>query len=184
MLFIIEHLEDDVHDWCLLEYRHMSKVVGPTNLWFTNVQKGGEKLAGLGKVVAESVTTLGLKNICLLDLVAPRELQAVDGKEFEYFVFGGILGDHPPRGRTRKLRETLQAPTRHLGDRQMSTDTAVLVTKMILEGTPLANISFVDDITIPTGEGEEVQLPYRYVLKDGMPVLPEGMIEHLKKDEF
>ena len=35
MKFIIEHLEDEVWEWCILEYRHMSEFVGKENLIFT-----------------------------------------------------------------------------------------------------------------------------------------------------
>lgn len=188
MIFIIEHMEDEVYEWCLLEYRHMSRVVGKDNLWFTRVKNGADRLKGLGTVKAESVATMGLRRCCLLDLNAPSTLAPGDAKAFDYMIFGGILGDNPPRGRTKSLRSALEKQgnvgIRDLGTVQMSTDTAVLVTKTILEGTPLSKIPFSDTIVIETGEGEEVELPYRYVLdKDNKPILPNGLIELLTRDD-
>ena len=183
MIFIIEHLEDEMHDWCVIEYRHISSVVGKDNLWFTNVTKGKEKLKDVGTVHEESVTTMMLDRACLLDPAGEQELSPDDNKEFNYVIFGGILGDNPPKGRTRILRETLSAQQRSLGTEQMSTNTAVLVTKRILDGQQLDEIEFQDGIEIMTGDGEEVELPYRYVIENGEPVLPPGLIEHLKRQE-
>ena len=42
------------------------------------------------------------------------------------------LGDDPPRDRTAELR-ALGFPTRHLGPVQMTTDTALGVTKRVVE---------------------------------------------------
>jgi ribosome biogenesis SPOUT family RNA methylase Rps3 len=42
------------------------------------------------------------------------------------------LGDDPPRDRTAELR-ALGFPTRHLGSVQMTTDTALGVTKRVVE---------------------------------------------------
>ena len=39
MKFIIEHLEPELYDWCLIEYEHISKIVGKENLIFTNINK-------------------------------------------------------------------------------------------------------------------------------------------------
>jgi len=40
-------------------------------------------------------------------------MQPSDSKVFSLFLFGGILGDHPPRDRTKVLRK-LEYPLRHL----------------------------------------------------------------------
>ena len=61
------------------------------------------------------------------------------------FILGGILGDHPPRDRTFHLRENL-CTQRHLGSIQMSTDTATLVTKLIIENNyNFGDIPFIDE---------------------------------------
>ncbi|CAG8441073.1 6960_t:CDS:2 [Diversispora eburnea] len=53
-------------------------------------------------------------------------LEPPDGELFEYFLFGGILD------RTSELRN-LNFQTRNLGNLQMTTDTAIHVTKRIVE---------------------------------------------------
>jgi ribosome biogenesis SPOUT family RNA methylase Rps3 len=68
----------------------------------------------------------------LLDLRGEKLLTPEDAGQFDVFVFGGILGDHPPRDRTSALR-TQDVQMRNLGSLQFSTDSAVLVTKLIIE---------------------------------------------------
>ncbi|KAL4399377.1 protein-arginine omega-N monomethyltransferase [Malassezia pachydermatis] len=143
---------------------------------------------------AESVTTLAkernwdMNRICLLDPKAPLPLSVCDAglhassaqashesaQTFTHFLFGGILGDDPPRDRTSSLRE-LGFPGRHLGSVQMSTDTALGVTKRVVEdglrlglkeldgqtGADKAEdgvgaLSFVDSPTLDFGRGESV----------------------------
>lgn len=104
-----------------------------------------------------SITTLAkqrnisLDSICLLDPRAPLCLHSSDSgkysrpagaseadaaiavdKPFTHFLFGGILGDDPPRDRTGSLR-ALGFPRRHLGKVQMTTDTALGATKRVVE---------------------------------------------------
>jgi len=178
MKYIIEHLEDEVWEWCLLEYRHISSIVGKENLIFTNVEDN--KVKELGEVRKESVLNMNFSNCCILDMNAEKELSFDD--KFDYFIFGGILGDNPPKGRTKVLNK-LNCEKRSLGKEQMSTDTAVLVTKMILDGKKLSEIEFKDTIELETNDGEDVILPYRYVIKDGNPILPKGLFEMLKKQK-
>ena len=183
MKYVIEHLEDEVWDWCVLEYTHMSSIVGKENLIFTNVPKKEEKkISHLGKVYSESVLKLNFKNCCLMEMIADKELVTNDKNNFEFMIFGGILGDDPPQGRTKVLHK-LKCEMRSLGSEQMSTDTAVLVTNMILNGKKLNEIEFKDTIQFETNDGEEVILPYRYVVKNGKPVLPKGLFEMLKNQE-
>lgn len=70
--------------------------------------------------------------VCLLDPKAEKELSPEDGEAFDIFLYGGILGDDPPRDRTGELRK-YGFEGRHLGIKQMTTDTAVGVTKMVVE---------------------------------------------------
>ncbi|PIY60292.1 hypothetical protein COY95_02530 [Candidatus Woesearchaeota archaeon CG_4_10_14_0_8_um_filter_47_5] len=37
MKFIIEHMEPELYPWCLLEYRHISQIVGKGQVVFTKV---------------------------------------------------------------------------------------------------------------------------------------------------
>jgi ribosome biogenesis SPOUT family RNA methylase Rps3 len=70
--------------------------------------------------------------VCLLDPRATKVLSPEDADLFDVFLYGGILGDDPPRDRTGELRK-LGFEGRHLGEKQMTTDTAVKVTKMVVE---------------------------------------------------
>jgi len=70
--------------------------------------------------------------ICLLDPRAPKVLSPSDAQEFDAFLFGGILGDDPPRDRTSELRK-LGFEGRHLDKVQMTTDTAVYVSSLVVD---------------------------------------------------
>ena len=68
---------------------------------------------------------------CFMDMRAPQILQPSEREQFRFVVFGGILGDHPPQDRAKEFRETF-SHIRQLGNVQMTTDTAVLVSHEIL----------------------------------------------------
>jgi ribosome biogenesis SPOUT family RNA methylase Rps3 len=176
MKFVIEHLEPELFPWCILEYKHISEMTGGKVI-FTNVMDAA-KLKGLGEIKRDSVKSLGLKNACILDPFADKALSSDD--KFDYVVLGGILGDEPMRRRT-EIELDMDMPRRNLGTAQMSTDTAVYVAKHILDGKRLEDLKFQDDIEIELEEGESMILPYRYVMIDGKPMLPKGLIELLKK---
>ncbi|MCU0642399.1 MAG: SAM-dependent methyltransferase [archaeon] len=185
-VYIIEHLEPEIWEWCLMEYENISKIAGRANLWFTNINsqdRNAKKLEKFGKVIHESVATLGLKNACILDPEVPKTLEPEEAKSFDYFIFGGILGDYPPRKRTSpELTSKLKnAQARNIGKKQFSTDNAVLVTKRIIEGTPLKDMHFVENLTIPINEIESIDLPYCYPLVDGKPQISGKLINYLKK---
>ncbi len=76
---------------------------------------------------------------------AEKDLQPSDAALFDCFLFGGILGDHPPRDRSKPLRDKGYT-MRKLRELQLATDTAVLVTRLIIEDQiPIENIPFVDN---------------------------------------
>jgi len=182
--FVIEHLEPELFKWCVLEYAHISFIVGKENCIFTNTSS--KELEPYGKVTEKRVTELNLANACVLDPDAKETLTPELAKQFDYFIFGGILGDDPPKKRTEpELTSKLNFPAFNLGNAQMSTDTAVIVTHEILLGTPLGELKFQEGIEVETGENESVHLPYKYLVKDGKPLLAPGIKEMLKEqDEF
>lgn len=184
MRFIIEHLDKKVYPWSLLEYKSIAKIL-PNKVTFTNVpSEDVAKLEGLGTIETRSIKELSLKNICILDPLAEKTLSPDD--DFTYYIFGGVLGNHPMDGRTDKEISHYfpSAAKRNLGDKQMSTDTAVLVTKMIIvDKKHFSDIDFIDEPEIEVEEGFSDILPYRYVKKDGKPVFPEGLITYLKEEE-
>lgn len=138
-----------------------------------------------GLSILELLKTVGvpLSEVCLLDPKATEELSAGDGARFQWFLFGGILGDDPPRDRTAELR-LCGFPSRHLGPIQMTTDTALAVTKRIVQdGHSLHDLPWVVRPELVFGPREKVEMPFRYLAHpDGSPVMPDGMKELIRKD--
>lgn len=186
-IYIIEHLEPDMFEWCLIEYKHISKIVGKENLWFTNLKgkNGAEKLESYGKCIQESVRALSLKNACVLDPAAKETLVPKECSSFKYFIFGGILGDDPPRARTKEELTPFvpNALIRNIGKEQMSTDNAVFVVHEIAHGTPIEKIPFQEGVEIEINDVESIQLPYKYAVVNGKPLMSEELVEYLKKKE-
>ncbi|KAI8904819.1 SAM-dependent RNA methyltransferase, partial [Gorgonomyces haynaldii] len=185
--YIVEHLEPDVDGWVEIEYKNMIAHVGKDNLIFSSVSP--ELAQNMPKSIICTVTTESVgdwplekqKKVLLLDPSSEIELQPSDVNDYEYLLFGGILGDVPSRDMTSVLRK-MGFTTRHLGPKQMSTDTAVIVAQQVLEkGIPLNELKYIDDPEIKIGKRETVTLPFRYLAdENGNPKLPPGLREHLK----
>ena len=130
MKFIVEHLDLEVFDWCFLEYKHISEIVGKNNVLFTGLKRLEDqvKMKPFGAIEEKRVKELGLKRIIILDPDAEKTLTKKDCEDFDYLLVGGILGEYPAKKRTKtELSTPLGFEKRNLGDKQMSTDTAVLV---------------------------------------------------------
>ena len=179
-LFVIEHLELRVYSWCKLEYQHISNWVGKSNLLFTNTSN--TFLKTIGRVEKKKAKQLTFEKACVLDPEALLLLTPEIANKFKTFIFGGILGDDPPQERTKvELSSSdLQYPRFNLGKEQMSTDTAVIVTKKIVDGTQLEKLSFQQGIDIEINDSESVCLPYKYLVVHGKPLLAPGLVEKLK----
>ncbi|TFK32396.1 SAM-dependent RNA methyltransferase [Crucibulum laeve] len=206
--YAIEHMEDDeestksIPPWVELEYAHMRILAGQNgHVQFTHLSKSSCDFlntafasskenslakaschqAGIINLLAD--TGIPLNKVCLLDPKAEKELSPEDGDgRFEWFLFGGILGDDPPRDRTSELR-VLGFPTRHLGPIQMTTDTALGVTKIVVQDkVPLDKIPYVDHPTIRFNSKESVEMPFRYIADCSEPRLPPGMKKLLHED--
>lgn len=180
--FIVEHLDPRLWKWSLLEYKHISDIVGKDNIIFTNIKskKEQQKLRKIGDVCAESVKELNFKNMCILDPSAKQTLTPED--KFDYILLGGILGDYPRKKRTKKeLTDKMkQYSARNLGKQQMSTNTAAYVAWKIVNGTPLSRLKFKRRLVIKVNDCEEIILPFSFVEENGAIVLPEGYIELVK----
>lgn len=83
--------------------------------------------------------------VCFLDEQGNGPLRPTDITNFDYIIVGGILGDHPPKDKGGHLRG-LGLAVRHLGPRQMSTDTAVLACATVLRHqVPIEALTYRDD---------------------------------------
>lgn len=189
MLFVIEHLEPEISKWLYFEYASASRIVGRDKLVFTNVKRleDFEILSKLGTVKSESfIDIFSQDKIVILDPRAPESLKPEDFTGIDAVIIGGILGDHPPKGRTRKLI-TSRAPaalSRNIGRGQFSIDGAVYVAKLVSEGVRLENISVKRGLHIRLSERAEIYLPYMYPLKDGKPVISNELVEYLVSEEI
>ena len=183
--YVIEHLEEKVWKWCLIEYMHIFRIVKKSHLLFTNIKWNNEKstIKKYGAVTPKSVAELKLRNVCVLDPAARKTLTPKEANRFDYFIFGGILGNFPAQKRTTpELTSRLKnAAARNIGKKQMSTDTAVYVVKKIVEGKKLSDLAFQDKIEIGLGKNESTILPYRYIILNKKPLISKELVNYLKK---
>lgn len=185
-IYIIEHLEPKVFPWCLIEYKSISKIVGKDNLWFTNIKssdKNSIELKKYGKVINQSVKELKLSDACVLDPQAPNLLTPTSSKNLKYFIFGGILGDYPPKKRTKKelTQFILKAKQYNIGKKQFSTDNAIFVVHEIATGKPMEEMSFKNKLIIKINDIESVILPYYYPIVKGKQRISEELVNFIKK---
>lgn len=114
------------------------------------------------KTKGDRVIEIAQDRVCLLDLRGKKVLEPSERLDYDAYVFGGILGDHPPKDRTFALRP-LFTESRNLEEVQMSTDTAILVTELIVNGQ--INIKDIPFITNP--EIQNVDDPKSSVVMEG-----------------
>ena len=186
LLFVIEHLEPRLSKWVLIEYEHVSMIVGRENLAFTNVKRGLKTLQRLGRVYRESAVELfDSEGTIVLDLKAEELLEPSDFDSARAVVVGGILGDHPPRGRTFKLitSKVKRARARSLGNCQFSIDGAVYMALKVASGVRLSEIPVANSLTLRCGD-LEIRLPFCYPLVNGKPVISPKLIDYLLETDI
>merc|ERR1712169_162430 len=191
--FIVEHLDPELGPWSELEYIAFAKESQATNTAFilSSLPDGFRVPAALQDVEAFTAEKRGVEElyagkkekVCLLDPATAKDLCPEDGDAFEAFLFGGILGDDPPRDRTSELRKK-GFEGRRLGPKQMTTDTAVRVTRMVVQDKiPLGEVPYLDFPELKFSANESTEMPFRYVKgEDGQPIMPAGMKELIQKD--
>ncbi len=185
LLFVIEHLEPRLSKWVLIEYEHASAIVGRDNLAFTNVKRGFKSLQRLGRVYRESATELfDREDAIVLDPKAERLLEPSDFERARVVVVGGILGDHPPRGRTFRLitSKMKRAKPRSLGKCQFSIDGAIYMALKVASGVRLSEIPVASSLTLKCGD-LEIRLPFCYPLVNGRPVISPKLIDYLLRTD-
>ncbi len=186
MKYVIEHLEKELYEWSIIEYCRISEIVGKDNLMIFNLKEQEvQKLKDIAQCFTESVNSskdIDVPDACVLDPQAPNTLSK--DERFAYLVFGGILGDDPPTGKTSEILLDA-AERRNIGDAQMTTDNAVLCTKMIMGGKDLQEIEFIDDLEITLDDGESIVMPFRYIVREnGKPFIADEIVELIKKEGF
>ncbi|KAM3420483.1 hypothetical protein BST61_g3752 [Cercospora zeina] len=199
--YIVEHLDPELEDWQALEYNTISEESQTSGNKFLlsgltpEFGKFAKLLIPKSERTERTVESIypsqeARQKVCLLDPKAEKDLSPEDGLLFDAFLFGGILGDDPPRDRTGDLRK-LGFPGRRLGPEQMTTDTAVRTTRIVVqEGKKLSAIEYIDRPEIPIADengkikaNETIEMPFKYVKGiDGKPIIPKGMLQLLAKD--
>ena len=106
--YVVEHLDPELGPWSALEYKSIAaeSIIARVKFIISLVRKALELPAELRAVPGLVVEHRGIEaicsekeRVCLLDPAAEDELRSEDGEKFDVFLFGGILGDDPPRGR-------------------------------------------------------------------------------------
>ena len=183
-VLIIEHCEQTLSEWLMLEYKHAAKIWNG-KLLFTRVTntKATKVLRTLGLVKKENAKDLYAgKNCIVLDPQAQRPLIPKDCANADALIVGGLLGYEKPQGRTKTLISTTSGfQTRHLGPLQLSIDGAVFVIKAINLGLPLKDIEIAKEIEIIHDKVHSTILPFGYPIIDNKPVITPGLVEYLCK---
>lgn len=123
-----------------------------------------------------------LDNVCILDPDAKKTLTPKESKKFKYYIIGGILGDYPPKKRTKvELTSKMKGVARNMGKQQFSTDNAVYVLERIISGTPLSKLKFQNKLNIKINKVESIELPYYYPLINGKPRISNALVNYIKK---
>ncbi|MDK6028250.1 SAM-dependent methyltransferase [Ignisphaera sp. 4213-co] len=186
MYIVIEHLEPCINKWILKEYEFVAKIFNGRVI-FANVknEKDLQILKKLGIVYKESVIEFlsNNPNVIVLDPMAYEELTTDDMKHSEYVVIGGIMGSHPPNGKTNKLITSKLpfAKARNIGKHQYTIAGAAYVAKLIESGKKLSEIKYVFGLKITKKLGKEleleIELPYAFPINEyGDVILPENYL--------
>lgn len=181
----IEHLEPHLSKWLWFEYRHAAEIASG-RLEFTNVKREDHfrALSRLAPTYRESVLELyPPEDLIVLDPRAPVQLSPGDVNDSSILVVGGILGDHPPKGRTYELltKRARGARARNIGAYQFSIDGAVYVALRVAEGAGLEEVPTKIGVTI-RAPPFLIRLPYAYPLKGGRPVISSELVRYLKSE--
>jgi len=171
----IEHLEESYSLWLLYEYINASKLIGRNNIIYSNISSGRiyRILSRYGKVYKNRLKYhVSTSKILVLDPDADIELKYSDLNDIEYIVVGGILGEHPRRGRTKKLLSNYyrDSKVRNIGDGQYSIDGAVYMAYLISNSMDIREIPKVNKLKI-FSDGYITELPYIYPIRNGEPII-------------
>lgn len=196
MKVVVEHLEECLSPWLMSEYDYVVKLFKDSGkrVLFTNVKspRAQKALSELGADVTESsvvdlVASNSIRHPVVLDPRAREALSREDLASTDAVIIGGIMGGHPPRGRTFcEITSKLypRARARNLGKYQLTIAGAAYVLKRVAEGIKLESldIRFGLKFAVLIGSYEvTVELPYAFPYENGRLVLPENYVEIVAK---
>lgn len=178
---VVEHLEPVLTPWAYLEYRHAAEVA--RDLVITNLRDERERRCVEEFADAHSLSITSLvppRKLLILDPQAEALLSPLDLQRYEYVVAGGIMGDFPPRGRTRELltARVREATSRSLGPCQFSVDGAVFMALRVAEGLELERLRVALGLVL-RGRGMEVHLPFCYPLSGARVVVSSDLLAYI-----
>ncbi len=187
---IVENLEPCLSPWLMAEYEFLHEIFGE-EVVITNVEdpKMRSSLEEVGLKVEEVSFTeylrkqgIGKGEVVILDLDSKQKLTSDDLNSSRAVIIGGIMGDHPPRGRTKELL-TARLPgskVRNLGKEQLTIAGAAYIVKKVKEGFSLEDIDVRVGLTHTFRLGSYelvIELPYAFPYEGGEPVLPKRYLE-------
>ena len=185
-ILIIEHCEQDLSEWLMLEYRHSAKIWG-RNTIFTNVKD--KKIRNVLKTIAKTEEKnakefLNNKKCIILDPQSKKPLKTEDFTNLHSIIVGGILGYEKPKGRTKKLiSDKYRFQTRNIGKLQLTIDGAVFVANEIALGKKLKDIEIAYELEIIHDSIHSTILPFGYPIVNNKPIITPGLIEFITKED-
>ena len=106
--YVVEHLDPELGPWSALEYTAIAQEshAAGADFCLSSVSDALELPIEFQSLPnfhverrsSEDIYSDRKAKVCLLDPKAEKELNPSDGELFDVFLFGGILGDNPPRG--------------------------------------------------------------------------------------
>jgi len=189
-IIVVENLEERLTRWALSEYVEAFELAWERGIplivsgLLDPLKESLLKSKGL-LVSREASRAFNRPCSILLDLRAERSLSCDEARNACALIVGGIMGDHPPRGRTALLYDKYTyAARRNLGRLQLSVEGAVRVLAwMISEGRKLEDLEFKWPVRVSVrimGREAEVELPFAYPVSGGRVLVPGRIIELLK----
>jgi len=183
-LIVVENFEREPSRWLLAEYVESHRVARSYGYELIVSNVSNPSMAASLESLRIPYTLDPGSTVCpgpctiVTDLRAPKPLEPYEPPSSCCIVVGGILGDHPPRGRGIWLRlYHPDAAYRNLGDKQLSIDGAVKVVLEVLNGRRLEEIGLAYPAVLRVQAGlsqAEITLPYAYPLRGGKPwIAPE-----------
>ncbi|WP_338598818.1 hypothetical protein V6M85_08630 [Sulfolobus tengchongensis] len=180
MKFIIEHL-DNLSKWIITEYKHCYEIAKREGV---DLLITGVNIDGLPSSEKRFHEIVDVKKSIILDPKAEEQLVPEDFNYTDVIVIGGILGDHPPKGRTKTLLSDRfpEAKKRNIGKMQFTIDGALYVAIQVMKGKRIQDIPVIFGLKIITelkGIKEEIVLPFAYPIVNGMPLISHELIKYL-----